>query len=898
MALKKSELYSSLWASCDELRGGMDASQYKDYVLVLLFIKYISDKYAGQKFAPITIPKGATFADMVALKGKSDIGDQINKKIIGPIAKENKLSDLADFNSEKLGSGKDKVDTLTNLIAIFENPALDFSKNRADGDDILGDAYEYLMRHFATESGKSKGQFYTPAEVSRVVAQVIGISDAKVSADTTVYDPACGSGSLLLKVGDEAKIKPTLFGQEKDGATTALARMNMILHNNPTAMIGGAGKSSISNPIYLDDKGKLKQFDYVVANPPFSDKRWSSGLDPANDPYERFSGFGVPPAKQGDYAWLLHIVRSLKSTGKGACILPHGVLSRGNAEADIRKNLITNNGCYIKGVISLPANLFYGTGIPACIIVIDKKDASSRRGIFMIDAGQGFIKDGAKNRLREQDIHKIVDVFNNQIEIPKFSRLVPLEEIQKNDYNLNLPRYIDSQKIEDQQDIAGHLQGGIPKADIDALSTYWEVCPSLRKSLFKESRKGYFNLIVEKSQIKPTIFEHSEYKSFTSSVKAHFEAWKTKNSKILKKLDSGFHPKEELKKIAEDLLHQYEAKALIDAYDIYQHLMNYWFATMSDDLYLVSSDGWKATTSRILDKKGKDKGWSCDLIPKELIVTKYFAKEQAELAFSISDLEAVSLQKTEMEEEHGSDEGVLNGIGSKKEAEDSLPEVALSILQEENLAEYTKIQKLISHARTLNEKIEELSKRPIFTGDLFNKNKTIKVKALKERLERTKDRVLKDTLDYIVEVGVVEKAIKQQVEKLQDEYLKRLKNKADTETLKDLSILQSYIELCDKESALKKKVKELDAVIDKKAYDQYPKLKEVDVKELVVESKWMASLDKEIQGEIDRVSQQLAIRIKELAERYETALPELVKIASSFESKVSKYLEKMGFVWN
>ncbi|MBS7349491.1 MAG: SAM-dependent DNA methyltransferase, partial [Comamonas sp.] len=203
MAIKKSELYSSLWASCDELRGGMDASQYKDYVLVMLFIKYVSDKYAGVPFAPVTVPTGASFADMVALKGKSDIGDQINKKIIDPLKQANNLADVPDFNdANKLGSGKEMVDRLTNLIAIFENPALDFSQNRADGDDILGDAYEYLMRHFASESGKSKGQFYTPAEVSRIMAKIIGIGSAKTSSTASVYDPTCGSGSLLLKVGE------------------------------------------------------------------------------------------------------------------------------------------------------------------------------------------------------------------------------------------------------------------------------------------------------------------------------------------------------------------------------------------------------------------------------------------------------------------------------------------------------------------------------------------------------------------------------------------------------------------------------------------------------------------------------------------------------------------------
>ena len=429
MAIKKSDLYSSLWQSCDELRGSMDASQYKDYVLVLLFVKYISDKYAGQPYAPITIPAGASFADMVALKGTTDIGDQINKKILGPLAEANKLSDMPDFNDPaKLGDGKEKVERLTNLIAIFENPALDFSQNRADGDDLLGDAYEYLMRHFATESGKSKGQFYTPAEVSRIMAQVLGIHNAQTTNDTTVYDPTCGSGSLLLKIGDEAKrgkgVKVTLYGQEKDNATAGLARMNMILHDYATAEVKQG--NTLANPLFKEADA-LKTFDYVVANPPFSDKRWSTGLTPDDDPFGRFDGYGIPPGKQGDYAYLLHILRSIKSTGKGACILPHGVLFRGNAEGAIRKNLIQRG--VIKVIIGLPANLFYGTGIPACIILLDKEGATSRKGIFMVDASKGFRKDGPKNRLREQDIHRIVDTVNKHSDIPGYARMVPVAEI-------------------------------------------------------------------------------------------------------------------------------------------------------------------------------------------------------------------------------------------------------------------------------------------------------------------------------------------------------------------------------------------------------------------------------------------------------------------------------------
>ncbi len=614
MALKKSELYSSLWQSCDELRGGMDASQYKDYVLVLLFIKYISDKYAGVLFAPIIIPEGANFKDMVALKGKPDIGDQINKKIIAPLANANRLSDFPDFNdATKLGSGKEMVDRLTNLIAIFENPALDFSKNRADGDDILGDAYEYLMRHFATESGKSKGQFYTPAEVSRVIAQILGIRNARTTSATTVYDPTCGSGSLLLKVADEARTEVTLYGQEKDAATSGLARMNMILHNNPTALI--VQGNTLADPKFKDGD-TLKTFDYVVANPPFSDKRWSTGLDPANDPYERFKPFGVPPAKQGDYAYLLHIVRTLKSTGKGACILPHGVLFRGNAEADIRRALVRKG--YIKG-------------------------------IFMIDASSGYMKDGPKNRLRAQDIHKIVDVFTRQLNIPQYSRLVGFTEIEHNEFNLNLPRYIDSQEPEDMQDIAGHLCGGIPNCDIAALEPYWSVLLGLKSALFHPVRDNYSQLSSLHSQLKHTIYEHPEFVAFTARMNALFAAWRQKSAATLKALQAGCHPKEVSAALAEALLAHYAGKPLIDKYDVYQHLMDYWAETMQDDCYLIAADGWKAETYRIIekDKKGKekDKGWACDLVPKALIIARYFAKEQEVITQLEAELESVTSRK-------------------------------------------------------------------------------------------------------------------------------------------------------------------------------------------------------------------------------------------------------------
>jgi len=670
MAIKKSELYSSLWASCDELRGGMDASQYKDYVLTMLFVKYVSDKYAGDPLSLIEVPDGASFEDMIALKNQPDIGDRINKEILRPLFAANGLEgsmELVDFNDDdKLGSGKEKVDTLSKLIAIFENPGLNFKNNRAEDDDVLGDAYEYLMRHFATESGKSKGQFYTPAEVSRILSKVIGVEKAD-KPSYTAYDPTCGSGSLLLKVAEEAPNGLTLYGQEKDIATKGLAIMNMWLHGYPEATISGG--NTIASPSFKEADGTLKRFDFVVANPPFSVKNWTSGINPMNDEFNRFRGYGIPPEKNGDYAFLLHIISSLKSTGKGAVILPHGVLFRGGAEAEIRTNILQRR--WIKGIIGLPANLFYGTGIPACIIVIDKEDAESREGIFMIDASKGYIKDGNKNRLREQDIHKIVDAFNRQWEIDKYSRFIPYSEIEKNEYNLNIPRYIDTQEEEDIQDLNAHLNGGIPQKDIDALQEYWEVYPNLRKELFTQIREGYFKLNVAKSDIKSTIYDHPDFTNYNEKLDSIFEEYRQHNHEKLNAINQDTKPKAFIKIIAEDLLERYSNRPLMVRYDVYQHLLDYWNETMKDDVYLLVEDGWVAKVKRVIEKNKKsgkeiDKGWTCDLIPKQLVIDKYLAKEQQELYDLEAKIEGIQAEITGLEEEHVGEEGLLSEASNDK----------------------------------------------------------------------------------------------------------------------------------------------------------------------------------------------------------------------------------------
>ena len=682
MAIKKSDLYASLWKSCDKLRGGMDASQYKDYVLVLLFMKYVSDRAKSNKDSLLDIPEGGGFADLVALKGKADIGDGINK-VIGKLADANELRgviDVADFNDDsKLGKGKEMVDRLSDLVAIFEDPALDFSGNQADGDDLLGDAYEYLMRNFATESGKSKGQFYTPAEVSRTMSAVIGINKAK-SQQETIYDPTCGSGSLLLKAHGVAKSATgfdlAIYGQEMDNATAALSRMNMWLHNAGGAEI--ENNNTLSTPMFTDPKtGGLKAFDYVVANPPFSVKDWTLGVNTGADPYGRFT-YGTPPHKNGDYAFLLHILASMKSTGKGAVILPHGVLFRGNAEATIRRKIVKQG--YIKGIIGLPANLFYGTGIPACIIVLDKEGVAAREAIFMIDASKGFIKAGAKNRLRERDIHRIIDTFTTQTEIDKYSRLVPIAEIAdpKNDFNLNLPRYIDTSEPEDLQDLDAHLSGGIPNRDIDALESYWEVLPNLRKELFESAgRVGYSKLTLPASELSGRIPRSAEYAALSAQAAQELQKWVAAVKPRLLAVDNENRPKEFVKEISEALLSAFQASAMLDEYAIYQGLTELAAEALLDDAYLIIENGWKdAAQMKALPPKAKGEKRSgrvdftikkveyrSELLPPELLINRFFEKEDRESADALS---AAQEKLEELTSTYGGEDMLLSDVSNDK----------------------------------------------------------------------------------------------------------------------------------------------------------------------------------------------------------------------------------------
>lgn len=807
MAIKKSELYSTLWKCCDELRGGMDASQYKDYVLVILFVKYISDKSRSDNKFNIQIPNGCHFEDFVSLKGDTNIGEEMNKKM-AKLAEANQLDGvfIADFDDDKkLGKGKDKVDTLSNLIAVFQNENLDFSKNRAADDDLIGDAYEYLMKNFATESGKSKGQFYTPGEVSRVMAKIIGLNNAKNGVKTTIYDPTCGSGSLLLRAMNETPEGATVYGQEKDNTTVGLAKMNMILHNEIYADIRQG--NTINNPQFLQDD-KLKTFDYIVANPPFSTKSWRNGAK-TEDEYHRWGegiNIGIPPEKNGDYAFLLHIVRSLNRTGCGACILPHGVLFRGNSEAHIRKYLVAERR-YIKGIIGLPANLFYGTGIPACIIVIEKSQAAERKGVFMIDAKNDYIKDGAKNRLREQDIRRIVDVWQAQRDVNHYARFVSIEEIESNNYNLNIPRYISAPDTEILQDIDAHLYGGLPKHDIDQLDDYWNVCSSLREDLFCEhpTRIGYYSLNCEQDSIRDIVIENSDFKKQKIFFEDSFTKWCDRHKEQLQSLSEGFAPKLLIEQISSSLLEVFkEDKSLVNAYDVFDCLMNYWSETMQDDCYIISSGGWVVqleTPQPTLKKKEKKaiapEDVVCDLLPVSIVIEEFFAKENEEI-----------IKKEEL------------------------------LTQKEN---------------ELSELIEEHTEN-YFDEDNFENNK-INDSNIKKRI-------------------------------------KILDKKADKD---EIDVLEKYLKLKKEISEVRKVIKELKLKLLLALDKKYKELTEEEIKRLVIENKWFATLQKHLESEMQRISQQLTSKISSLAERYSQTLQEIDNDINSLEEKVAKHLQQMGY---
>ncbi|KAE8438449.1 type I restriction-modification system subunit M [Vreelandella piezotolerans] len=469
-SVKQEQINKAVWNACDTFRGTVDPSIYKDYVLTMLFVKYLSDVYQDHydnyvteygdtpelieelmKNERFVLPRDSGFYALYDQRHEPGNGERIDKALHA--IEEANIVKLADvfqdisFNSNKLGDEKQKNDILRHLLEDFARPELNLRPSRIGKLDVIGNAYEYLIKNFAATSGKKAGEFYTPPEVSELMAEIVEPKEGD-----EICDPACGSASLLLKCANQVRKSHdgsknfALFGQEAIGSTWALAKMNMFLHGIDNHKLEWG--DTIRNPKLLDENGGLKHFDIVVANPPFSLEKWGfEGAD--SDPYSRFRR-GVPPKSKGDYAFILHMIETLKpKTGRMAVVVPHGVLFRGSAEGKIRQKLIEEK--LLDAVIGLPEKLFYGTGIPAAVLVF-RKDKTDNNVLF-IDASREFQAGKNQNQLSDENIAKVVDTYKQRENLDKYAYLASLEEIRENDFNLNIPRYVDTFEEEEEIDL-------------------------------------------------------------------------------------------------------------------------------------------------------------------------------------------------------------------------------------------------------------------------------------------------------------------------------------------------------------------------------------------------------------------------------------------------------------
>lgn len=677
----------------------------------------------------------------------------------------------------------------------------------------------------------------------------------------------------------------TIFGQEKYPDTAGLAKMNFILHNKGTGEIKSG--NTLASPQYLDEFGELRKFDFVVMNPPFSDKAWTDGIKPSNDKYKRFADFGIPPEKSGDYAWFLHVIKSLNQNGKAGIVMPHGVLFRGNAEESIRKKILSKR--YIKGIVSLPANLFYGTGIPACIIIIDKEKAESRTGIFMIDASSGYKKDGSKNRLREQDIEKIVRYFNGEIEETGYSQFVPYENIiEENAGNLNIPRYI--QKIDDTlpQNIAAHLSGGIPGIDIDSLGKLWTVAPSLKPLLFStlDAEHGIYNLAVESNNIEETIYQDSAVHSEKEKeLVITFSAWKEEVRGVLLSIDSDTNPKALISIISSKLLDAYHDSRLLDRYDVYDCLLNYWNEKLQDDVYAIKTSGYEAGREieyEYAKKKAKDetgetvsvddtskvKSFDGALIPRDIIERIYFAEECAAITALGEQGGLIGTELDEMREEESGDEGLLREVLS--ENGDSIPKANL-----------TKRIKELDSKKT-SEEADALAQIATF----FAEGKTEEIEALLKQTPTLAAFELQNKKGAFVKSKITAALKEAQASAVLPEVY--------AEEYAELTTYQDKLsELDDVNKKIKALRKELDDNVEKK----YGELTVDEIKHLLFDEKWMLRLTCDIGGEVDQVLNGLASKALLIAKRYEHTLKQIEEKTSASKVAVRAALERMGYIW-
>lgn len=666
--MNKQQLAAKIWESANKMRSKIEANEYKDYILGFIFYKFLSEKEVKylktnewtdeyiseylteedtdtvenvQKSLGYFISYDNLFSTWLA-KGSDfsvqDVRDALSafSRLINPTHKKvfEGVFDTLQTGLSKLGdSAASQSKSISDLIQLIKDIPMDGKQ----GYDVLGFIYEYLIEKFAANAGKKAGEFYTPHEVSLLMSEIVA-NHLKDREKIEIFDPTSGSGSLLINIGKsaskyiEGENKVKYYAQELKQNTYNLTRMNLVMRGiEADNIVTRNGDTLEDDWPYFDENDPIGTYnplyvDAVVSNPPYS-QDWNP-TDKETDP--RYAGYGLAPKGKADYAFLLHDLYHIKPDGIMTIVLPHGVLFRGGEEGEIRKNLIEKNK--IDAIIGLPANIFYGTGIPTIIMVLKQKRANT--DVLIIDASKGFVKEGKNNKLRASDIKRIVDVVTRRESVDKYSKVVSRDEIRANDYNLNIPRYVDSSEAAESWDIYASMFGGLPVSEIDELKEYWRAFPALRSALFENASSEYCKLIVE--DIKKAIKEHADVKNFESEFQTAFGDFdKYLYDELIAKMESlSISKTEEI--LSENIFARMTDMPLVDKYEAYQLLDDDW-TKIAVDLEIIQTEGFSATKvvdpNMVVKKKGNveqevQEGWKGHIIPFELIQSTILADDR------------------------------------------------------------------------------------------------------------------------------------------------------------------------------------------------------------------------------------------------------------------------------
>ena len=776
--MNKQELAATIWKSANDMRSKIDANEYKDYILGFIFYKFLSDKeLEGLKadgwddeslkeylvetnedllltckkrygyfisyndLFSTWLKKGTDFDASDVTTALSAFERNINEKHKKVFEK---IFDTLNTGLSKLG---DTAGTRTKAISSLINLINPIPMDDKQGYDVLGYIYEYLISNFAANAGKKAGEFYTPHEVSLMMSQIVA-NHLKDRDTIQIYDPTSGSGSLLINIGqsvskylkDKNKIK--YYAQELKENTYSLTRMNLVMRGIlPENIIARCGDTLADDWPYFDEKNKESSYetlyvDAVVSNPPYSQK-W----DPHED--SRFDGYGIAPKSKADYAFLLHDLYHLQPDGIMTIVLPHGVLFRGGEEGEIRKNLIENDN--IDTIIGLPSNIFFGTGIPTIVMVLKKKRTNN--DVLIIDASKGFVKEGKNNKLRECDIKKIVDTVVNRVTIDKYSKVVSKDEIRSNDYNLNIPRYVDSSEKAESYDIYATMFGGIPNSEIDELDSYWNAFPSLKSELFTSVGTNFSKLAVE--DVKSTITNNKDVEKFDNDYKDKFNDFGTYLNDLLVKGYETVNVNNADEIIASNIFDRLPNISLIDKYQAYQLLADDW-NTISTDLEIIQTEGISSVNKvdpvMVIKKKdGKDTevqdGWKGHVIPFDLVQDELLSTDKENISSKAERINQITSLYTEKLENLSEDE--------KQEIDACINEEGDAFIN----AEVKKLAKALKKEKNAQYSVAEMTVLEVY--DLIEEEKKLnkEVKSLTNQLsENTKKTIETLPIDKALEL--------------------------------------------------------------------------------------------------------------------------------------------------